>query len=171
MDVISFCNSYCFVNCVYRFTWSILIMKKTNLWLSAVRPHGYYDIVLNMIAIFDITLIFILATATGVLTSRCEEMRFYLLSYGHLTNISSEVLFTGEDNSRGKAIIKCFNYCRGDQRCIGMEVCKITEDRHQRRACCAWMITNKEQFTPTEKLHLFTNGIIVFLMKNLRFFF
>lgn len=46
-----------------------------------------------MIAIFDITVIFILATATGVLTSKCEEMRLYLHSYGHLTNISSEVLF------------------------------------------------------------------------------
>lgn len=103
-----------------------------------------------MIAIFDITLIFIFATTTGVLTSRCEEMRFYLHSYGQLTNISSEVLFTGEDNSRGKAIIKCFNYCRGDQRCSGMEVCKITEDRHRCRACCAWMITKREQFTPTE---------------------
>lgn len=109
-----------------------------------------YDIVLTMIAIFDITVIFILATATGVLTSRCKEMRLYLHYYGHLTNISSEVLFTGEDNSRGKAIIKCFNYCRGDQRCIGMEVCKIKEDRHRCRACCAWMITNKDQFTPTE---------------------
>lgn len=35
-----------------------------------------------MIAIFDITLIFIFATTTGVSASRCEEMRFYLHSYG-----------------------------------------------------------------------------------------
>lgn len=76
-------------------------------------------------------------------------MRFYLHSYGHLANNNSEVLFTGEDTSRGKAIIKCFNYCRGDRRCIGMEVCKIAEDLHRCRACCAWMITNKEQFTAT----------------------
>lgn len=125
-----------------------------------------YDIVLNMNAIFDITLIFIFATTTGVLTSRCEEMRFHLHSYGHPTNISSEVLFTGEDNSRGKAIIKCFNYCRGVQRCIGMEVCKITENRHQCRAYYkqGTIYSNRE-------LHLFTNGIIVFLMKNLRVFF
>lgn len=104
-------------------------MKKKTIYdnrqydLMAIRIC--YDIVLNMIAIFDITLIFIFATTTGVLTSRCEEMRFYLHSYGHLTNISSKVLFTGEDNSRGKAIIKCFNYCRGDQRCIGWRCVKL----------------------------------------------
>lgn len=122
--------------------------------------------VLNMIAIFDITLIFMLATTTGVLTSRCEEMGFYLHSYGHLTNISSEVLFTGEDNSRGKAIIKCFNYCRGDQRCIGMEVCKITEDRH----LCLDDYKHGTIYSNRE-LPLFTNRIIVFLMKNLSLFF
>lgn len=108
-----------------------------------------YGLVLDMIVIIFVILISIFATTTRVLTSRCEEMRFYLHSYGHLTNNNSEVLFTGEDNSRGKAIIKCFNYCRGDRRCIGMEVCKIAEDLHRCRACCAWMITIKERFTAT----------------------
>lgn len=121
-----------------------------------------YDIVLNMIAIFDITLIFIFATTTGVSASRCEEMRFYLHSYGHLANNNSEVLFTGEDTSRGKAIIKCFNYCRGDRRCIGMEVCKIAENLHRCRACCAWMITNKEQFTATRNCTYFQMVILSF---------
>lgn len=106
-----------------------------------------YGLVLDMIVIIFVMLISIFATTTRVLTSRCDEMRFYLHSYGHLTNNNSEVLFTGEDNSRGKAIIKCFNYCRGDRRCIGLEVCKIAEDLHRCRACCAWMITNKERFT------------------------
>lgn len=78
-----------------------------------------------MIAIFDITLIFIFATTTGVLTSRCEEMRFYLHSYGQLTNISSEVLFTGEDNSRGKAIIKCFNLIVEIKDAVGWRCVKL----------------------------------------------
>lgn len=125
-----------------------------------------------MIAIFDITLVFILTTTTTeVFTSRCEEMRFYLHSYGHLTNISSEVLFTGEDNLRGKAIIKCFNYYRGDRRCIGMEVCKIREDLHRCRVCCAWMITNKEQFTPTENCTYLQMVFLSFLCKILVFIF
>lgn len=124
-----------------------------------------------MIAIFDITLIFIFATTTGVLTSRCEEMRSYLHSYGQLTNISSEVLFTGEDNSRGKAIIKCFNYCRGDQRCSGMELCKITEDRHRCRACCAWMITNKESLLQPRTALIYKWYYCLFNEKSKGFFY
>lgn len=146
--------------CVHWITWSILLIKKKNPWLLSVSPPACkicYGMVLDMIVIIYVMLISIFATTTRVLTSKCEEMRFYLHSYGHLTNNNSEVLFTGEDTSRGKAIIKCFNYCRGDRRCIGMEVCKIAEDLPS--LLCLDDYKQRTVYCILE-LHLYANGNI-----------
>lgn len=82
--------------CVHWFTWSILLLikKKKSMIIDSTTPACKicYGLVLDMIVIIFVILISIFATTTRVLTSRCEEMRFYLHSYGHLANNNSEVL-------------------------------------------------------------------------------
>lgn len=61
--------------------------------------------------------------------------RFNLTIFGSLTN-DQEVLFSGEGNNFLTAVKQCSEFCRSDRRCIGMELCKISEDRIRCRACC-----------------------------------
>ncbi|XP_078341796.1 uncharacterized protein LOC144627806 [Crassostrea virginica] len=61
--------------------------------------------------------------------------RFSLTIFGSLTN-DQEVLFSGEGNNFLTAVKQCSEFCRSDRRCIGMELCKISEDRIRCRACC-----------------------------------
>ena len=53
-----------------------------------------------------------------------------------LWQMMSKVLFSGEGKSFITAVNQCSKFCRRDRRCIGMELCKITEDRIRCRVCC-----------------------------------
>ena len=63
------------------------------------------------------------------------QRQFKLKFFGSLTN-DEEVLFSGEGKSFITAVNECSEFCRRDRRCIGMELCKITEDRIRCRVCC-----------------------------------
>ena len=60
---------------------------------------------------------------------------FKLIFFGSLTN-DQEVLFSGEGKTFLTAVNQCSEFCRRDRRCIGIELCKITEDRIRCRVCC-----------------------------------
>ena len=63
------------------------------------------------------------------------QRTFKFTYFGSLTD-DLEVLFSGEENTFHNAVKQCSEFCRSDRRCIGMELCKITEDRIRCRACC-----------------------------------
>ena len=63
------------------------------------------------------------------------QRHFKLNFFGSLTN-DQEVLFSGEGKTFLTAVNQCSEFCRRDRRCIGMELCKITEDRIRCRVCC-----------------------------------
>ena len=63
------------------------------------------------------------------------QRQFKLKFFGSLAN-EEEVLFSGEGKSFITAVNQCSEFCRRDRRCIGMELCKITENRTRCRVCC-----------------------------------
>ena len=63
------------------------------------------------------------------------QRNFKFTSFGSMTN-DQEVLFSGEGNTFHDAVKLCAEFCRRDRRCIGMELCKITEERIRCRVCC-----------------------------------
>ena len=63
------------------------------------------------------------------------QKTFKFTYFGSLTD-DLEVLFSGEGNTFQDAVKQCSEFCRSDRRCIGMELCKISEDRIRCRACC-----------------------------------
>lgn len=66
------------------------------------------------------------------------QQQFRLKSFGSLTS-AYKPLFTGDGGSFSAALRVCTEFCRGDRRCIGMEVCQIRENLYRCRACCEWI--------------------------------
>ncbi|XP_061186213.1 uncharacterized protein LOC133194228 [Saccostrea echinata] len=76
--------------------------------------------------------------------------QFCLKAYGSLTD-NFKVLFSAEATTYSSVLNKCANFCRGDRRCIGMELCTIREDLYRCRVCCEWLRL-------TEKTSLFKDS-------------
>jgi hypothetical protein len=64
-----------------------------------------------------------------------------------LGSLSNElnVLFAAEGHTLISTARSCSNLCKGDRRCIGLEICKIREDLYRCRACCNWKKLGKEK--------------------------
>ena len=71
------------------------------------------------------------------------QRNFKFTFFGSLTN-DWDVLFSGEGNTFHNAVKQCAEFCRRDTRCIGMELCKITEDRIRCRVCCKTKLKEQE---------------------------
>lgn len=71
------------------------------------------------------------------------QRQFRLKSFGSLTS-AYKVLFSGDGGSFPAALRECNEFCQGDRRCIGMEICQIREDLYRCRACCEWMKLGKK---------------------------
>lgn len=84
-------------------------------------------------------------TAEANSNSKCNQISFNLRIFGYLAN-RNKIRFTAEGKPRGDAINHCSNLCFGDRRCIGMEICKISDRFYLCRACCQLMIKSEEQY-------------------------
>lgn len=65
-------------------------------------------------------------TAEVESSSKCNQISFNLKAFGYLAN-RNKVMFTAKGKSRGDAINHCSKFCFGYRRCIGMEICKISD--------------------------------------------
>ena len=84
---------------------------------------------------FVVCLLFFSLFSKAELVVKHYQRQFKLKFFGSLTN-DQEVLFSGEGNTYLTAVNQCSEFCRRDRRCIGMELCKISEDRIRCRVCC-----------------------------------
>ncbi|XP_052680998.1 uncharacterized protein LOC128161677 [Crassostrea angulata] len=66
---------------------------------------------------------------------------------GKLADSDFTSLLSLEDNSYGKLFHKCLFYCEKDKRCIGFQICKISETLFQCRTCCEWKKAKGFTFT------------------------
>lgn len=87
----------------------------------------------------------LILTAGVESNSKCNQISFILKAFGYLAN-RNKVLFTANGKSRGDDINHCSKFCFGDRRCIGMEICKISDGFYLCRACCHLMIKSEEQY-------------------------
>lgn len=99
----------------------------------------------NLKLITVIVLVDSILTAEVESNSKCNQINFNLKAFGYLAN-RNKVLFTAKGKSRGDAINHCSKFCFGDRRCIGMEICKISDGFYLCRGCCQLMIKSEEQY-------------------------
>lgn len=57
---------------------------------------------------------------------------------GKLNSTDFEPLLAFEENSYGKMWHMCVLNCELDQRCIGFQLCKVTESLFYCETCCRW---------------------------------
>ena len=97
---------------------------------------GIMNIRIRTTCNFVVCLLLVLFPKADLLVKHYHYQRnFKFTSFGSMTN-DQEVLFSGEGNTFHDAVKLCAEFCRRDRRCIGMELCKITEDRIRCRVCC-----------------------------------
>lgn len=111
-------------------------------------------------------LIFLLSVSAEFLNSKYNHNRFSFATFGSLTS-NNNILFITEQNLHSRVILNCSNFCRKDRRCIGMEVCRIKEELFRCRACCSWMITNKQQFISADNCK-YLKKVCLFYALNLQ---
>ena len=103
-------------------------------WMS--KYLGIMNIRIRTTCNFVVCLSLVLFPKADLLVKHYHYQRnFKFTSFGSMTN-DQEVLFSGEGNTFHDAVKLCAEFCRRDRRCIGMELCKITEDRIRCRVCC-----------------------------------
>ncbi|XP_062606401.1 pentraxin fusion protein-like [Saccostrea cucullata] len=72
----------------------------------------------------------------------CQEPRYHgefnLRFYGKLPSKDYQTIFSAENQTFGRTINQCSQFCISDQRCIGIEICQIRQDLFQCRVCCEW---------------------------------
>lgn len=88
--------------------------------------------------LFLLYILFVTLLSKAEVNKQCYQRQFRLKSFGSLTS-AYKVLFSGVGGNFPAALRECTEFCRGDRRCIGMEVCRIREDLYRCRACCEWM--------------------------------
>lgn len=93
---------------------------------------------MKKIILFFLYLSLVILLSKAKVNKQHYQRQFILKSLGSLTS-AYNVLFSGDGGSFPAALRECTEFCWGDKRCIGMEVCRIREDLYRCRACCEWM--------------------------------
>lgn len=66
------------------------------------------------------------------------KRQFKLKSHDSLST-NYKILYTGNGKTFSETIHQCARFCSGDRRCVGIEVCQISEILYRCRACCEWI--------------------------------
>lgn len=88
--------------------------------------------------LFFLYILLAISLSKADVNKQCSQRQFRLKSIGLLTD-AYKVLFSGYGGSFHAALRECSEFCLGDRRCIGIEVCRIRADLYRCRACCEWM--------------------------------
>lgn len=79
---------------------------------------------------FLLYILFVISLSSAEVNKQCNQRKFRINSSGSLSGAYNayKVLFSGNGGSFHAALRECTEFCWGDRRCIGMEVCRIRED-------------------------------------------
>ena len=69
---------------------------------------------------------------------QCQTTTMKVIAKRKLPSTDFKGLFTLEDKTFGQVFQKCYKQCKMNDRCIGFEICKISEDLFSCQACCKW---------------------------------
>lgn len=80
---------------------------------------------------------------------QCVTTDFKKKFSGKLNEDSFKPLFSIQENSYGILFHKCLYYCEQDKRCMGFQICKVSESLYQCQTCCHWMKIRGQSITNT----------------------
>lgn len=71
-------------------------------------------------------------------SQQCVIKDFQKITHGKLNSTDFEPLLAFEENCYGKMWHICVLNCELDQRCIGFQLCQVTESLFYCKTCCRW---------------------------------
>ena len=69
---------------------------------------------------------------------QCQTTNMKVIAKGGRPANDFKSIFTMEDKTFGLLFHKCFRRCEMNEQCIGLEICKMSEDVFRCQACCKW---------------------------------
>ncbi|XP_061195228.1 uncharacterized protein LOC133203466 [Saccostrea echinata] len=81
---------------------------------------------------------FLIPVPESVSQQNTYHGEFHFKVFGKLSKNESQTVFSAEGTTFARTLEKCSQFCVGDQRCIGIELCQIRNDLFQCRVCCEW---------------------------------
>lgn len=96
-------------------------------------------------------LLIVLSLSKAELYKPYYQRQFRLKSFGSLTS-AYKVLFSSDGSTVSASLRECTEFCREDRRCIGMEVCPISNHMFRCRACCEWMKVGEKPELTNDKV-------------------
>lgn len=103
---------------------------------------------------------------------QCVTTDFKKKVSGKLNENSFKPLFSIQENSYGILFHKCLYDCEQDKRCIGFQICKVSESLFQCQICCHWRkivgytVTKTPDCKYFEKVRKFSEMLIFILLRN-----
>lgn len=80
---------------------------------------------------------------------QCVTTDFKKKFSGKLNESDYKPLTSMQENSYGILFHKCLHYCEQDKRCIGFQICKVSESLFQCQTCCHWRKIFRYTYTNT----------------------
>ena len=100
---------------------------------------------------------------------QCQTTNMKVITKGGRPANDFKSIFTMEDKTFGLLFHKCFRRCQMNEQCIGLEICKMSEEVFRCQACCKWKKRRNYGFsagssdcTYYEQVFLFYNQYICF---------
>lgn len=75
---------------------------------------------------------------------KCTAVNLNIMSKVELIEERAYPLWTNEYETYGAAFHHCFSRCENDERCIGIELCRIRPGSSRCRGCCEWFVNPHE---------------------------
>nr|XP_022316167.1 uncharacterized protein LOC111119891 [Crassostrea virginica] len=69
---------------------------------------------------------------------QCQTTNMKVIAKGGRPANDFKSIFTMEDKTFGLLFHKCFRRCEMNEQCIGLEICKMSEEVFRCQACCKW---------------------------------
>ncbi|XP_052702035.1 fucolectin-5-like [Crassostrea angulata] len=90
---------------------------------------------------FSMTLVsYTVSVFTVTKLQKCTTVNLNIKSGRELTADMASPLWTIYAATYGSALYHCFPRCEEDERCVGIELCRIRPDYSRCRGCCEWFV-------------------------------
>lgn len=90
---------------------------------------------------FSMTLVsYTVSVFTVTKQQKCTTVNLNIKSGRELTADMASPLWTIYAATYGSALYHCFPRCEEDERCVGIELCRIRPDYSRCRGCCEWFV-------------------------------
>lgn len=75
---------------------------------------------------------------------QCTTLNLNIKASVELIEEKAYPLWTNDYETYGAALYHCFPRCEKDERCVGIELCRIRPGNSRCRGCCEWFVNPHE---------------------------